>query len=289
MIVITTPTGTIGSALAEKLRAQGAPARLITRDPSRLPQALRDHAEVVVGSHADPTVLDAALTGADALFVLVPPNFAAAEVTEHYLDFAHPIARAVRAHDVPRLVSVSSLGRGFTLPAGLLSSAWAMDEVLESSGAAYRSLQPPFFMENLLHQAVTIRDQGMFVLPADPDAPFPAVATADIAAEAARLLTTDWVGQEGVAVREPVDHTPQEMAQIMSQALGRPITYHRATLGDYRAQYESHGASPAILDAMVEMAEAQSAGVYPPVTPGGEGTRFGDWCESVLAPALVLP
>ena len=261
--------------------------RLIVRDPSRLPQALRDHAEVVAGSHADPTVLDAALTDADALFVLVPPNFAAPEVTEHYLEFARPIAQAVRAHDVSRLVAVSSLGRGFTAPAGLLSSAWAMDEVLESSGAAYRSLQPPFFMENLLHQVALIRDQGMFVLPADPDAPFPAVATADIAHEAARLLTTEWAGQEGVAVREPVDHTPREMAQVMSQALGEPITYHRATLGDYRAQYESHGASPAIVDAMVEMAAAQAAGVYPPMTPGGDGTTFAAWCEAVLAPALA--
>ena len=129
MIVITTPTGTIGAAVAESLRAAGAPLRLIARDPSRLPEPLREHAEVVAGSHADPAVLEAALTGADALFVLVPPNFTAPDVTEHYLGFARPIADAVRAHGVPRVVAVSSLGRGFAGPAGLLSAAWAMDEV----------------------------------------------------------------------------------------------------------------------------------------------------------------
>src|SRR5689334_7153744 len=118
MIVITTPTGTIGAGVAEHLRAAAVPLRLIARDPSRLPETLREHADVVAGSHADPAVLDAALTGADALFALVPPDMRAPDVTEHYLRFARPVADAVRAHGVPRVVAVSSLGRGFAGPAG---------------------------------------------------------------------------------------------------------------------------------------------------------------------------
>ncbi|MET8280589.1 NAD(P)H-binding protein [Micromonospora sp. NPDC005174] len=287
MIVITTPTGTIGAAVAESLRATGAPLRLIARDPARLPETLREYADVVVGSHADPEVLNRALTGATALFVLVPPNFGAPDVTGHYLGFARPIADAVRAHGVPRVVAVSSLGRGFAGPAGLLSAAWAMDDMLQSSGAAYRSLQPAFFMENLLHQVELIRGPGMFVLTADPDAPLAAVASADIARTAADLLADDtWTGQEDVPVREPVDHTPREMAQVIAETLGRPVTYQQASLADYRARYASSGASPATVDAMIEMAEAQTAGVYPPVPEGGGGTTFRRWCESVLAPAV---
>jgi uncharacterized protein YbjT (DUF2867 family) len=291
MIVITTPTGTIGAAVAELLRAAGAPLRLIARDPSHLSEALREYADVVVGSHADPVVLDAALTGADALFVLVPPNLRALNVTLHYLSFARPIAAAARAHGVPRLVAVSSLGRGFSGPAGLLSAAWAMDEVLESSGAAYRSLQPPFFMENLLHQIELIRDQGMFVLAADPDAPLAAVATTDIARTAVDLLADPtWSGQQDVSVRESVDHTPREMARIMSDTLGRPVVYHQATLAEYRAQYESFGASPAMVDGMVEMAQAQAAGVYPPpTTTESITTTFGNWCTSALVPVAARP
>lgn len=245
---------------------------------------------MVPGSHGDPAVLETALTGADALFVLVPPNFKAPDVTEYYLGFARPVADAVGAHGVARLVAVSSLGRGFAGPAGLLSAAWAMDEVLESSGAAYRSLQPPFFMENLLHQIELIRDHGMFVLAAEADAPLAAVATGDIARTAAGLLADlTWSGQEDVPVREPVDHTPRELAQIMSETLHRPVAYHQVSLADYRAQYASLGASPAIVAGMVEMAQAQTAGVYPPASEGGVGTTFREWCESVLAPALARP
>jgi uncharacterized protein YbjT (DUF2867 family) len=290
VIVITTPTGTIGRAVAESLRATGASLRLIARDPSRLPDALREQAEVIVGSHADPAVLKTALSGADALFVLVPPNFRAPDVTEYHLSFANPIADAVRAHGVGRVVAVSSLGRGFAGPAGLLSAAWKMDGVLESSGAAYRSLQLPFFMENLLRQGDLIRARGTFVLTADPDTPLATVATADIAGRATELLADPiWTGQEDVPVRAPADHTPRELAQIMSETLRRPVTYHRISLADYGAQYAAAGASSAIVDAVVEMAQAQAAGVYPPANAGGVGTTFRQWCTSVLAPALTEP
>lgn len=290
MIVITTPTGTIGAAVVESLRATGAPLRLVVRDPSRLSEALREQTEVVAGSHADPAVLDIALSGADALFVLVPPNFTAPDVTEYYLGFARPIADAVRAHGVSRLVAVSSLGRGFAGRAGVLSAAWAMDEVLESSRAAYRSLQPPFFMENLLRQIDLIRDQGTFVLAAEPDAPLATVAAADIARRAAELLADPtWIGQKDVAVRAPADHTPHELAQIMSETLGQSVTYRQSSLAEYRAQYAALGASPAIVDGVVEMAQAQAAGVYPPASGGGGGTTFRRWCTSVLAPVLAQP
>jgi uncharacterized protein YbjT (DUF2867 family) len=143
-------------------------------------------------------------------------------------------------------------------------------------------------MENLLHQTALIRNNGTFVLAADPDAPLAAVATADVARAAAGLLADPtWRGQQGVPVRAPADRTPREMAAIIAETIGRPVAYHQATLEEYRAQYVSSGASPAVADAMVEMAEAQAAGVYPPAAEDVPGTSFREWCETVLRPALT--
>ncbi|TWE10412.1 NAD(P)H-binding protein [Rudaeicoccus suwonensis] len=262
--------------------------RLIARDPSRPPDSVRDNADAIAGSHADSTVLDTALVGADALFVLIPPNFRAPDATDHYLAFAQPIAAAVQKHGVDRVVAVSSLGRGYTGPSGLLGSAWRMDSVLESSGAAYRSLQPPFFMENLLHQTQSIRDHGILELPAEPGAPFATVATADIARVAAGLLADrSWTGDAGVLVRAPQDHTPAELAQIISDAVHGPVSYRQTSMADYRDQLASFGASQAMAQAMVEMAEAQADGVYPPADGTGGGTTFTEWVDAVLAPAIT--
>ena len=52
MIVITTPTGTIGQQVLEKLLNSGETIRVIARDPSRLPAHTRERVEVVQGSEA---------------------------------------------------------------------------------------------------------------------------------------------------------------------------------------------------------------------------------------------
>lgn len=75
MIVITAPTGNIGSHLLSRL-LRSAPAeeglRVVVRDPARLPGEVRERVEVITGSHGDPEVVDRAFEGADAVFWLVP-------------------------------------------------------------------------------------------------------------------------------------------------------------------------------------------------------------------------
>ena len=160
MIVVTTPTGQIGSQLVARLLASKDPVRVVVRDASGLDPAVRERVEVVEGSHGDPAVLDRALAGVAALFWLVPPNPQASSAQAHYLDFARAGAEAIRRHSVGHVVGVSSAGHGWPKPAGLLSAAFAMDAELERSGAAYRALSMPFYMENLLRHLDTIREQG---------------------------------------------------------------------------------------------------------------------------------
>jgi uncharacterized protein YbjT (DUF2867 family) len=73
MIVITTPTGTIGQQVLENILDSGEPVRVIARAPSRLPSQTRERVEVVQGSHGNADVVNRAFAGADSVFWLVPP------------------------------------------------------------------------------------------------------------------------------------------------------------------------------------------------------------------------
>jgi uncharacterized protein YbjT (DUF2867 family) len=73
MIVITTPTGTIGHQVLENLLASGEHLRLVARDLADVPVETRQLVEVIEGSHGDPAVVDQAFDGADAVFWLTPP------------------------------------------------------------------------------------------------------------------------------------------------------------------------------------------------------------------------
>ena len=79
-----------------------------------------------------------------------------------------------------------------------------MDAELERSGAAYRALSMPFYMENLDRNLDTIREQGVFSLPYAADRPLAMIATRDIAQTAAALLTDrSWTGQETFPSSDP--------------------------------------------------------------------------------------
>ena len=103
MIVITTPTGTIGRQVLENVLDSDEPLRVIVRDPSQLSPAARERVEVVEGSHGDPSVVKLALVGADAVFWLCPPHPTAESVDDAFVGFSRPAAEAFRAHGVNRV------------------------------------------------------------------------------------------------------------------------------------------------------------------------------------------
>jgi len=291
MIVITTPTGEIGRQVLDRVLDSGEAVRVIARDPSQLSARVRARAEVVQGSHGDSGAIMKALAGADRLFWLVPPpGFRHAGSTErYYLDFTRAACQAAASRGV-RVVGVSTLGHGYRGKAGLLSAALAMDKLIEDTGAAYRALALPFFMENLLRQAQAIKAQGTFSMANAAGRPLPTVATRDIAtAAAALLLDTPWSGQASVPVAGPDNLTPDDMAEVISGTLGRTIRYRQVPVADYQTTLLQHGASQAMAQDIADMIEAQNNGIYdaePRDPDSAAATSFRQWCQDTLKPAV---
>ncbi len=293
MIVVTAPTGQIGSQLLRNLLDKGEPIRVIARDPSRLAPDMRDRVEVVQGSHDDPAVVDKAFHGADSVFWLVPPDPRAASLDEAYVEFSRPACAAFRTQGVRRVVAISALGRGTSVAgrAGHVTASLAMDDLIAGTGVALRTLTMPSFMDNLAGQAGAIREQGMFFSPMLPDRPFPTCATADIAAVAARLLLDHaWTGQDSVAVLGPEDLTYDQMAQIVSEVLDRPVRFRQIPMEGFKQRLAGFGMSEAIVQGYADMMTAKNEGLdnAAPRTPEATTpTTFRQWCERTLKPAVL--
>lgn len=290
MIVVTTPTGQIGRQVVDDLLAADAAVGLVVRDASRLSVGVRERAQIVEGSHGDPDVIDRALKGADALFWVAPPD-TSGTLEETYLDFTRPAATAIRRHGVARVVGVTALGRGTAWEgrAGLVTASIAMDDLLMGSGAAYRGLAMPSFMDNLLRQASGIRDTGLLFGPLDPDLKAPVTATRDMGAVAASLLADpEWSGQQEVPVLGPEDLSFNEMAAIVSDVIGREVRYKQISFDAFHAGLLGNGVSPSFAQGYVDMMRAKNEGMdnlaQPPArTP----TSFRAWCEAALRPAIL--
>jgi uncharacterized protein YbjT (DUF2867 family) len=291
MLVITSPTGQIGRQVLDRLLDHSEPIRVIARDPDRLPTRVRERVDVVQGSHGDPDVVDYAFAGANAVFWLVPPDSQAAGPEVAYLDFTRPACDSFKNQQVERVVGISALGRGVTDNAGYVSASLAMDDLIASTGVSYRALTMPSFMDNLLWQVEPIKSQGLFFSPISADREMPTCATRDIATVAATLLLdSSWSGVGSVPVLGPEDLSLNEMAQIMSEVLGRPIDCQRIPFDAYKAQLNERGMSEGMAQGMVDMMRAKDAGLdneEPRTAQASTPTSFRQWCQDVLKPAVL--
>ena len=295
MIVITTPTGNIGHQVLDHVLAAGQPARVIVRDPARLPAYVRDRVEVVPGSHGDPAVVDRAFAGADAVFWLVPADPRAASVTEAYVGFSRPAVEALRRHGVSRVVDVSALGRNtpYADRAGYVTASLAMGDEIASTGVAFRELAAAGFLDNVLRQTAAIAQQGVLfdVLPADRALPM--VATRDIAAVAARLLLDDgWTGRDEVPLLGPENVSYADLAATAADVLGRPVRYEQVPAATLKQQLIAYGRSEAMAQGLIDMMAAKADGLDDGVArtarhAADTPTTFRQWCEDTLKPALA--
>ena len=293
MIVITAPTSAIGRQVVVNLLASGESVRVIARDPSKLAAHVRDRVEMVQGSHGDAEVVNTAFKGADAVFWLPPPDPKAESVEQVYIDFTKPACAAFRSAGVKRVVGISALGRGTAVAdtAGLVTASLAMDDLIAASGVSYRALTMPSFMDNLLRQVGTIKNQGLFVSPIAGNRKSPTCSTGDIAAAATKLLIDkSWSGSGHVAVLGPEDLSFDDMAQIMSDILGKPVKFQQITGEAFKARLLSFGSSEAMAQATLDMMVAKNNGLdnAEPRTPeNSTPTSFRQWCNDVLKPAVL--
>jgi uncharacterized protein YbjT (DUF2867 family) len=291
MIVVTTPTGYIGSQVVQNLLAANEAVRVIARQPDRIAPEVRAKVEIVQGSSDDEGILMRALDGAEGLFLVVPPSFTTNDDKEHYLQFTRPVCRAIVSHRVKRVVSVSGVGRRVGVQAGPVTASFAKDAEIEKTGVEFRALWCPSFMENMLPAIPSLKQHCMFYNSGRPDVKAPLVATRDIASSGARLLLDrSWTGQGGLAMLGPEDLSFDDMADIMTDVLRRPIRFQSVPGEVYKVQLMKFGASEAFAQSLVEMHAAKDKGLdsaEPRTAENTTPTTFRQWCEEVLKPAFL--
>jgi uncharacterized protein YbjT (DUF2867 family) len=293
-ILVTTPAGNIGRRVLSELLAPEFSVRVISPDPGRLPEEIREQVEAIRGSTDDPAALRRALEGVESLFWCVPTeSLRETNLRGHYERFARAASRAVREARTPRVVTISAAGKGLARNAGPISGLHAMEDILNESGAAIRHLRCGSFMENFLCQARPIRERGVLSYPMPGHIPIPIVAVGDIADSALRwLVRRDWTGIAGVAVHGPQDLSYIQAADIMERILERPVHYKEASANHYVQTLVGCGASAEYAQSLVEMFAELARGITrtePRTAESTTATTLAAWTERELLPLVESP
>jgi|CXWL01.1.fsa_nt_gi uncharacterized protein YbjT (DUF2867 family) len=269
MYVVSGATGNTGHVVAEKLLTAGKAVRVIGRDAAKLQPLVRKGAEPIVGNADDPRTLIAALTGARAVYAMIPPDYVSEDPLGHQRRIAEALAGAVRETRVPHTVFLSSVGAQNRTGAGHVSGLGRAEDLFEAiPNANVLFLRPAFYMENLYSMVPMIK-QGFIATPLLAELVFPWIATADIGQAAAdELLQLSFMGKSVRELHGQRDLTYVETASIVGKAIGNPnLKYVPASNDDARGGMLQRGLKPALVDSFLEMYGAMNERRMKPVQP----------------------
>ena len=159
-IVVTTPTGQIGSKLANILLDRKSDVTLIARHPEKVKNLTSRGAKVIAGEHSDPALVEQAVRGADALFWLTPAEMTSHDPLGTARRMAEAAASVIRKHPDLHVVELSSAGAFLPSGTGPIVGHHETEEKFRAAGKNIVSLRPNEFMENVFFSMPTIVAQG---------------------------------------------------------------------------------------------------------------------------------
>ncbi|GAA3273417.1 NAD(P)H-binding protein [Paenarthrobacter aurescens] len=288
-VAVAAPTGHVGRHLVPMLISAGVKPLLLLRDPDGLAPDVRPEVDVAKVDLLDPHSVVRAVAGVDSLYWVDPPPAGDDPLAEYELA-AESAAKAVSEGGAARVVFQSSVGAEKRRGMGEIDGLAATEVALNATDAHVLHLRCGYFFTNLEYQLDAIR-AGMLQVLLPVNQPMPWVSPRDIAEVAAgRLLSGEWSGRHIQAVHGPADLSWQQVAGIVSGAVGKPLEVERIPEEAMRKTLAGFGMSAAKVDSLVGMSTGFLGGFVPEqqrsilsTTP----TTLAEWAYSRLRPLLA--
>lgn len=217
MILITGATGTVGSKVFKRLSVGGVAIRAMTRNLAKAAGNPLPDVEFVQGDFDDVESVRRACEAVEKAFLLT-------NSTERAEEQQITFARVARESGVRHVVKLSQLHADEKSPGRFLRYHAAVEKAIRASGVTFTFLRPNLFMQGLLNFRDSIRGKSAFFVPAG-DARISAVDVRDLADVAVAALTTSAHNNKSYALTGPAALTFTDMAQQLSKAVGRTITF----------------------------------------------------------------
>jgi uncharacterized protein YbjT (DUF2867 family) len=264
MILITGATGNNGIEIVKLLSRRGIPCRALVRTSEKA-TALSglSGVEVVYGDFAHPETLAPALKGINKALLISSADPRLPELQGNFV-------QAAKRAGVPYVVKFSgawSMG-GADLRAWRFAGWHAeAEKILEDSGLAFTHLQPNQFMQVYLRFQPTIAAQGKFFA-ACKDSKVSPIDIRDIAEVAVAVLTGSGHEGKSYVLTGPEALTYYQVAEKLSAAVGRTVSYIDVPLEAAKKAMVDSGAPDWFVEGQMEQYQVRLKGYQSAVTSG---------------------
>jgi uncharacterized protein YbjT (DUF2867 family) len=239
-VALTGPSSFTSWTLVQCLLRRGHEVRLLCRSGQRVEPLIELGAEVIEGNLMAPSHVRTLLHGADTLYVVTPGTGRAGDPYE--VNIAHVLAGAIHHSRVEHVIYLSALGADQPGDVDHLTPKAEIEQILLDTGRDVSCLRPGVFMDNLW-LARRALERGVLAMPMHPDTPFPVIAARDVALAALSLVGRGPEGCRSYDLPGAVDVRPRELAEALTAALRRPVSYHRYDEIEFRSHLVMLGLS----------------------------------------------
>ena len=292
MFVVLGASGHTGAVVANALLDRGQQVRVVARTVEHLVSLTKRGAEPIAADVTNPTALNNAFAGAEAAYVLIPPDITATDVRGFQERVTDAIAAAVRSARIKSVVALSSIGAEQPTGTGPVVGLHNFEQKLNAiDGLNVLNLRAGYFMENTFPQVSVIRMLGSLAGPVAPTLKLPMIATRDIGIAAAdALLRRNFQGKQTRELLGQRDLDYTEAARIIGSAIGKPgLAYVQAPNEQLRPAFHQMGMSLSMIDLLLEMVDALNSGrmkALEPRTPeNSTPTSFELFAQEEFLPA----
>jgi uncharacterized protein YbjT (DUF2867 family) len=237
MILVTT-AGKVGSETARLLATQGVPVRVIVRDADKAAALELEGVEAFNGDLDVPATIDAAMRDISGVVLVT------AAVLQQELNVIDSAARA----GVEHVVKISATKSSAHSPIALRRDHARIERAVIASGVGYTLLRNNTYMQNFLLAAPGIAKTDGFSS-GTGDGAVGHVDVGDVAAVAAEIAASPSAHAGKIyCPTGPESLTGTEVAAVLSEVLGRTITFHPLTFEQQKQAFIDLGLPEPVAD-----------------------------------------
>ncbi|MER8955862.1 NmrA family NAD(P)-binding protein [Mesorhizobium sp. M0833] len=290
-ILVTCAGGAQGSAIVQACRAAGATVRVLLRKGA--PDPFGDGVNIVRGDLADARRLGLACLGVDAVALTLPLDASPEEIVR----YGRNMLTAARETEVKLMVFNTSSYVSRLSGTALMDAKMELIDMIKASGLPSIILKPTLYMSNVATPwgAPAIMHHHVFPYPLPADFQTSWISWGDMAAYVVEAMRRPELAGASFDIGGPEALTGPQMADILSDIIGREIEYYPVPLGDFATRLTAmlgkksadqvvahyawiHRQRSTLL--AVDMRETISV---LPIKP----TAFADWAKAQDWPALA--
>lgn len=221
--VITGGAGHISKTLVQLLLKSGNEVTVIGRNAENLKTLTELGAKAAIGSVEDVAFLEKAFAGADGVYTMIPPNFAAQNWKEYIAQIGKNYTSAIKAAGVKYVVNLSSVGAHLAAGCGPVSGLYFAEQSLNTlKDLTVVHLRPGYFYYNFYNNLSLVKNAGIIGSNFSADTKLVLSDTDDIAKAAAEELTAQKSKGHVVKYIASDIRTAAEVAKVLGSSVGIP-------------------------------------------------------------------